>query len=163
MLLQFGYNQWANQRILAQIAKLSEVELKVPAQTTHGSAFELLLHTLDTEWGWRIICQDGIKTPYLWEVETLPDLDSLMHFWQGEYEQVNAYLQGLNDADLDRDIDIGTLHGSQPRSVKVLHLLLHILYHSSNHRSELAIYLTLCGHSPGDMDFLDYSAAQPPR
>jgi uncharacterized damage-inducible protein DinB len=42
------------------------------------------------------------------------------------------------------------------RISKVHHLLTHILYHSASHRSELAAYLTQCGHSPGDLEFLNY-------
>jgi hypothetical protein len=38
----------------------------------------------------------------------------------------------------------------------VLHIFSHILYHSSGHRAELARYLTLWGHSPGNIAFLDY-------
>src|SRR4051812_6543627 len=57
-----------------QAALLNQEELIAPNQTTHDSAFTLLLHMLDSEWGWRIICQEGIKTPFLWEIETIPDL-----------------------------------------------------------------------------------------
>lgn len=49
LLVHFGYNQWANQRLLTQLAKLSEAELKAPNQLNHGSAFDLLRHTLDCE------------------------------------------------------------------------------------------------------------------
>jgi uncharacterized damage-inducible protein DinB len=156
LLVHFGFNQWANQRILIQMAKLSEAELKQPDQVNHGSAFQLLLHTLDSEWGWRIICQDGVATPLLWEVEELPDLDSVVRFWQVEHEQLIAYVQGLSDDGLDREIDLGAIFGQQSQSVKVWHLLTHILYHSNNHRSEFARYLTEREHSPGDIDFLDY-------
>jgi uncharacterized damage-inducible protein DinB len=156
LIVHFGFNQWANQRILTQMAKLNEAELKQPDQVNHGSAFQLLLHTLDSEWGWRIICQDRFATQLLWEVEELPDLDSIVRFWQTEHEQMLAYLQGLSDEDLAQDIDLGAIFGQHSKTVKVWHLLTHILYHSNNHRSEFAHYLTEHGHSPGDIDFLDY-------
>jgi uncharacterized damage-inducible protein DinB len=156
LLTHFGYNYWANQRILTQMAKLSEAELTAPDQVNHGSAFDLLRHTLDTEWGWRIICEDGVMTPYLWEVEQLPDLDSIVRFWQKEREHTLNYLQALSDEELEQAVDFGTIQENQPKTAKRWHLLIHILYHSANHRSELARYLTECGHSPGDVDFLDY-------
>lgn len=155
LILHFAYNQWANQRILTQMAKLDEAELKRPDQVNHGSAYQLLLHTLDTEWGWRIICQEGIATELLWKVEELPDLRSIVRFWQTEHEQVLAYLQGLSDDDLDQVIDFGAIQGGQSKTAIVWQLLFHILYHSNNHRSELARFLTERGHSPGDLDFLN--------
>jgi uncharacterized damage-inducible protein DinB len=154
--LHFGFNQWGNERILALTSKLTEAELHAPQKTDHGSAFQLLLHMLDTEWSWRIICQEGIATKLLWEEENIPDLPTLMRFWQREYEQVNAYLQSLQDADLGRAVDIGTIFGNSPKNETLANLLTHILYHSHKHRGELAIYLTQCGHSPGNIDFLDY-------
>ena len=152
----FAFNDWSMQRILTQLAKVSDEELRKEGQMTHGSAFQMLLHTLDTEWAWRIVAQDGVKTPLLWEVEELPDLDSIKSFWQTEHETMLAYLKGLSDADLDRDVDYGSILSDSPKIAKVAHLLGHILYHTSNHRSELAAYVTQCGHSPGDMDFLDF-------
>lgn len=156
-----AFNNWAMQRILAQAAKLSDEKLRKEGQMTHGSAFQMLLHTLDTEWSWRIVCQDGVQTKMLWEVEELPDLDAISRYWQKEHEQMLAYLQSLSDADLGRDVDYGSILSDSPRTAKVAHLLGHILYHTSNHRSELAVYLTQCGHSPGDMDFLDFINSRP--
>jgi uncharacterized damage-inducible protein DinB len=153
---QFGYNQWANEHILGKMAELSEEQLQAPEQTDRGSPFQLLLHTVDTEWGWRIIAQDGIATPLLWEVETLPDLDSVMRFWHDEHGRMRAYLDGMTDADLVREVDYGTIFDGNSKSATGAELLMHILYHSHRHRAELATYLTKCGHSPGEMEYLNY-------
>lgn len=154
--MHFGYNQWANERILSRMPELNDEQLRASAQTDHGSPFELLLHMVDTEWSWRLICQDGVEIGLLWEVESLPDLDSIARFWHEEHGRMRAYLDGMSDADLVRKVDFGTIFGGKPKSTTVVNLLTHILYHSHRHRAELATILTECGYSPGNMEFLDY-------
>ena len=154
--LHFGYNQWADERILSKMPELSEAQLHSSDQTDHGTPFQLLLHTLDTEWSWRIIGQDGVVTKLLWEVESLPDLDSIVRFWHEEHGRMHSFLDGMNEADLVRKVDYGTLFDSPPKSATVVNLLTHILYHGHRHRAELATYLTQSGHSPGNMEYLDF-------
>ena len=152
----FGFNQWATAHILQHAAKLSDAELMAPDQTTQGSAFQLLLHTADSEWGWRIICEEGKMMPMWWEVEAIPDLATLTTIWHAEQVRVQEYLATLSDAELSRKIDYGVIHGRASKQTTLASLLAHILYHSATHRSELAVYLTQCGHSPGDVEFLNY-------
>ena len=93
--LHFGYNQWADERILSKMPELSEAQLHSADRPIIGTPFQLLLHTLDTEWSWRIICQDGVVTKLLWEVESLPDLASIVRFWHEEHGRMPR-LSGWN-------------------------------------------------------------------
>jgi uncharacterized damage-inducible protein DinB len=47
-----------------------------------------------------------------------------------------------------------TFGGSSPESAPIWQVLAHVVNHGTQHRSELARYLTVCGHSPGDLDLL---------
>ena len=47
--------------------------------------------------------------------------------------------------------------------VAIWQMLLHLLNHGTQHRSEAALLLTQVGRSPGDLDLIDYlEAATPP-
>ena len=45
--------------------------------------------------------------------------------------------------------------GSERTRVAALADLAHVVNHGTQHRSELARYLTVHGHSPGELDLLD--------
>ena len=56
MLTLYEYNYWANKRILAAAARVRQEQWNAPSRH-NGSLHSTLLHTLDTEFGWRMLCQ----------------------------------------------------------------------------------------------------------
>lgn len=149
------YNEWANGRILDTIARLPPQQLAASAALDHGTAWQTLLHLIDVEWSWRLIAQ-GIPAPQmLWEIETFADLAQLKTYWQSEQAALRAYVQSLDAAKLNAPIELGTTQDGTPKQAKRWHILTHLLNHSTQHRTELARYLTDSGHSPGDLDLLD--------
>ena len=147
------YNEWANGRILATIAQVAPEALTAPAALDHGTAWQTLLHLVDVEWSWRLIAQGQAAPPMLWEIETLTDLPQLTTFWQDEQATLRAYVQSLDTTALQTMVEFG--NAEAPQQAKRWHILLHILNHSTQHRTELARYLTERGHSPGELDLLD--------
>ncbi len=149
------YNEWANGRILDTIARLPPQQLTASAALDHDTPWQTLLHLVDVEWSWRLIAQ-GIPAPQLlWEVESFADLAQLKSYWLGEQATLRAYVQSLDAAALSTPLTLGTAPDGSPRSAKRWHILAHLLNHSTQHRTELARYLTDSGHSPGDLDLLD--------
>lgn len=147
------YHEWANARILATIAQLPAEQLTAPAALDHGTAWQTLLHLVDVEWSWRLIAQDQPAPPMLWEIETFADLPHLVTFWQGEQATLRDYVQILDTAALQASVEFGAAEA--PQQAKRWHILFHLLNHSTQHRTELARYLTERGHSPGELDLLD--------
>lgn len=147
------YNEWANGRILATIAQMEPAALATPAALDHGTAWQTLLHLVDVEWSWRLIAQGQPAPPMLWEIETVTALPQLTTFWQGEQATLRAYMESLDRAALQATIEFGAAEA--PQRAQRGQLLLHLLNHSTQHRTELARYLTDRGHSPGDLDLLD--------
>lgn len=151
-----AYNERMNDRIMASLAQLSPEQLRAPANLDHGSAWQTLLHLVDTEWSWRLIAQQLPATQMVWEVEPMPDLAAVQLFWHAEQARLRAFVQQMEEATLNGEVNYGTAQGHTAQFAKMWYILLHILNHSTQHRTELARYLTDCGHSPGELDLLEF-------
>jgi uncharacterized damage-inducible protein DinB len=149
------YNYSANESTLLQLEQLSHEQLYARIKISHGCAFDLIRHMLDTEWSWRMFTQGNPGGKYLWEVEDIPNLPAIQRFWSSELEQVLGYLRSLEEEDLNKEIDYGSAQGGTPHYCKVWQILLHIVNHSTHHRSELNSYLDICGHPINEQE-LDY-------
>jgi uncharacterized damage-inducible protein DinB len=151
MLILYEYNYWANQRILATAANVSQEQWSAPSTFPYGSLHGTLLHTLDTEFGWRMLCQYNQITPDLSAAE-FPTLDLMERRWREEEMSMRAYLAGLHDDDLTGLLRY-TPDSGEKRERVLWHCLLHVVNHGTQHRSEAAALLTEYGSSPGDLDF----------
>jgi uncharacterized damage-inducible protein DinB len=81
LLLTFlEYSHRANEHVLAKVKRLTPAQLHAPAQVSHGNAFDLVRHMLDSEWSWRLFASGGAGQKYLWEVEAVPDIPAKERF-----------------------------------------------------------------------------------
>jgi uncharacterized damage-inducible protein DinB len=151
------YTYWHDQRILAQLRKIAVDALRAPAAISHGSAFNLIRHVLDTSWSWRLFASGGAGQHYLWEAEDVPDLAALEAFWSGEPARMARLLAGRSPADLQRQVDYGTAQGGSPRMAPIWHILLHIADHAAQHRAELLHFLEAAGQPLPEAFFMDFT------
>lgn len=151
LLTLYEYNYWANERILAAAAKISPEQWSAPSKFPFGSLHGTLLHTLDTEFGWRMRCQYNQSTPDLSAAE-FPTLDAIKRRWDEEETAMRAYLAGMRDDELDGMVRYSTDSGEKRERV-LWHCLQHVANHGTQHRSEAAALLSDYGSSPGDLDF----------
>ena len=161
LLLSFlAYNYQADAHILAHLEQLTPQQLHTVGTISHGSAFALIRHMLDTEWSWRLFASGGAGQQYVWEVEDLPDLPALRRFWSTERDRMLTYVDYLSQADLERVVDYGTAQGGQPQHATVGHIFLHVVNHSTHHRSELSRLLEEAGYpiDEQDLDYLSFIA-----
>ncbi len=149
----FDYNYWANHRVLNAAAKVTTEQFVAPAGLSHGSLRGALVHVLSSEVLWRLRCQDGISPPTMLVETGFPTLDSLRELWNEEEQAMRAYLNTLTDADFESRVRYQTTKRVAYDN-RLWKVLLHVVIHGTQFRSEAAVALTRYGQSPGDLDMI---------
>jgi len=147
----YDYNAWANTRILDTAAHVP-AELFATAALGACNLRDTLTHLLVVESLWRLRWQ-GIPPESVEFPEEFPTLETLRARWHEEDRELDAFLAGLGDADLDRPLTYRR-DNDAVETWTLWHLLLQVINHGTQHRAELALLLTALGHSPGNLDFL---------
>lgn len=152
LLALVRFHAWSNDRIMTTAAGLSDEELRRTEVLDHDSAFQTLRHVVDVDWSWRESCiGNDVGETYVWDHGfVLDDLPAIQAFCIEEDERLRSYVESFDDAALTESLAFSP-DFARPRWLVVAH----IVNHGTQHRSELARYLTECGHSPGDLDLLD--------
>lgn len=153
ILTLFDYNDWANGRIAAVAEQVSSEQFLAPANVSHGSLRDTLVHMLNADWIWRLRCQEGVSPESLLPYEDFPDFGALRSRWEKESAALRSYVKSLTDEDLLQTIHYSSTAG-RPYSDTLGHILVHLINHGTQHRSEAAVLLTDYGRSPGDLDFI---------
>jgi uncharacterized damage-inducible protein DinB len=152
LLVLVRYHAWANRRIVATAAALTDDEFHGAAPLDHGTAFDTFRHLLDAGWSWReYLTGRDVGETYVWDHGIqLDDLPAITAFCAEEDERLERYVASLDAAALHEEVPIGP-DDRAPRWV----ILAHVVNHGTQHRSELARYLTDRDHSPDQLDLID--------
>jgi uncharacterized damage-inducible protein DinB len=151
---QIDYLYWLRDRILAQAARLEPNAWTATDTVTSRDLRATLVHELDVELSWRERLRGGL--PEDWRdvalaPEDYPTLEALADRWRADEVEMRAWLAALGEDDLAAPVTVNGMWGF-PMWVH----LLHVLDHGIQSFSEAAVLLSAAGHSPGDLDFLDF-------
>ncbi len=160
--LLYDYNDWADARILAACARVSPEQYAAPApfEIGRGGLRATMVHMLDNIWQQRITFQGYYKEPLADEAaydatelheDAIPTFAALRERWMTEQREMRAYIDTLTDETLNSTIRY-VIPGAVREHV-VWEILVDIIIHATQHRSEAAALLTGYGQSPGDYDF----------
>lgn len=148
--LLYDYNYWANERILGRAEEVTAEQIGAPAPFPSGSLIRTLLHILGAEWIWLERWQGDSPTAVP-DASSFPTIDAIRQRWRLEEDRMRAFIAGLSDEDLDRIVAYRTTRGVEDAR-PLWQLMLHVVNHGTQHRSEAAAMLTGYGRSPGDID-----------
>lgn len=160
----YEYNEWANNRILGAASGLGDEELMRPRAVSHGSLGMDLLHGLGAQVGWLSTFQGGAPRIPLPAPEGASFLDNLIDWYRRSHGALREFIDSLSEEDLGRS-RIDNPQGSNPRvkpnrSLLLWDMMLHVVNHGTQHRSEAAMALTEVGRSPGDLDYIYFEYAR---
>src|SRR3989441_13086136 len=111
----FDYTEWANSLAMDAAAKLSDENLRCDVGISHKSILGTLLHMAGAEWiwleRWHGHSPTGKDAWAQWTVEHCGNVQQLRAQWQQVADKRRAYLAGLGDADLPREVSFKRING----------------------------------------------------
>lgn len=149
------YNYWANHRLLDAAAGLTPEQFLAPGRLSFGSVRGTLVHVLMAEHTWRRRVQEGVSERSQLQEREFADLRSLRQRWDDEEAAMRRFVRGLTTERLAQAVEYTTTAGVTYRT-PLWQVLLHVVNHGTQFRGEAGVLLTELGHSPGDLDFIQY-------
>jgi uncharacterized damage-inducible protein DinB len=144
----FAYDRWATRRVLAVLEGLDAAVWTRTNVVDERGLGGILVHHLGASQRWRIGLESrGEKEGPSPEDEPLPTIAELRERWEAEWVAVDAWLPTLTDAFVALSFE----------GVPVWQMLVHVVNHGTQHRSEAAALLTAEGKSPGELDLINYA------
>lgn len=156
----YTYTEWANKLVMDSAeTQVSPEQLLRNVQISHKSIFETLLHMAGAEWIWLERWYGnspmGADAWSEWTIERCDSFPQLRTKWQAIVEKRQAYLAGLSDADLPRDLGFKRLNGEQ-YSLPLVQQMLHVVNHATLHRGQVVGMIRQLGITPPATDLLFY-------
>jgi uncharacterized damage-inducible protein DinB len=143
----FAYNRWATRRVLAALEGIDDAAWGTAGVVGERGLGSILVHMLGAHMRWRIDItaeeNDEDDAPERWP---LPDPATLVAWWEAEFVAMDRFLATLTDGALAQVHD----------GIAAWQMLVHLLNHGTQHRSEAALLLTQAGRSPGELDLIVY-------
>jgi len=151
--LQFDYNVWADQRLLAAAGELSRDELNRDFGTADKSVLGTLVHVFGAERLWLGRFQREANPLYLAPADY--HFSVLQNDWPSLHHRWRSWLDGLSDDFVAADFDYHDLKGHAWRQ-PLWQLVLHAVNHGTHHRGQVAGFLRTLGHVPPPLDITVY-------
>jgi uncharacterized damage-inducible protein DinB len=142
----FGFDRWATAKVLDAAVGIDEATWSAQNAIDERGLGGILVHHLGSTQRWRHGLAGSSEQPRP-ERGPLPSLDALRATWELEWQAYEAWLASVDQSWLDETDD----------GIPRWQSLAHVVNHGTQHRSEAAALLTSAGHSPGDLDMIDYA------
>ena len=149
----YDYNEWADDHILETASELDEKELARDLGASHGSVGGTLTHLLLGQVFWLGVWGASREGPVAMpRQEPGQVMQPLREGYEQYHKGVRAFVEALTGERIE-ELILDPVHS--PRlSLPMWQMMVHIIYHGINHRSEVAALLTTLGRPVRDLDYI---------
>lgn len=148
----FGYNQYTNEYLLEETAKLDPEEFSKNRETSWGSIEANLAHINEAQVIWVSRWEIGRVPKKLHEVEDVRGHAALSEAFAQSHTELTAFANRLSEDQVDSLLEYESNDGST-RRLPLWLLMVHLMNHGTHHRSEVCMALTAMGRSVKDLDY----------
>jgi len=150
----YGYNAWANRRVLEACSALTSGQLTQEVGGSFGSLRNTLAHIIDVEWLYleRWLGRAPASLP---KAESYADLGSLRERCETVTRDFEKSIRGLSDAELNRIFEFKNTKGTSYRH-PLWEMLVHLVNHSTYHRGQVTVLLRAIGAKPLATDMIAF-------
>jgi uncharacterized damage-inducible protein DinB len=145
---------WLRDRVLTTSEGLPPERFLITDTINGRDLRATLVHELDVEWSWRERLQGATHAPGS-PTELVPGdyptVADVAARWRQDEIEMRAWLASLSDAELAADCDVEGKPG-----YPLWTFVTHVVVHGVEQFTDAATLLTRAGHSPGNLEFLDY-------
>lgn len=153
----YGYNEWANDKILEAAAKVNSEDLSRKSELSPKGITATLAHAVGTQIFWLGEWREPGSFSQSW-FQGLDSFEGAREAFAKSHRALAEYLEGLSDSDLERFITPPEWWGNTPGvRFPLWHIMLQVIEHSQQHRSEVAQAISAAGSSPGELDYIDFA------
>ncbi|MCB9949095.1 MAG: damage-inducible protein DinB [Rhodospirillaceae bacterium] len=148
-----AYNRWANQRLYAIVARVTELDYRRDLGAFFGSLHGTLNHILVGDRAWmRRLTGEGPTPSSLSEI-LYDDFSELRAARDAEDLRIIAYIDSLDEAAFARTLAYASMNGERHEQ-PVAQVLAHVFNHQTHHRGQAHGLITQLGHAAPALDLL---------
>jgi len=151
----YDYNYYAHDLVWGCVLKLSEEQYRQPQTYSVGSIHQQVVHMMSAEYIW-FSRLNGTSPSRMFDSSDFSTRDDVKARWDEVEQLVRSYIGQLTDDMLGGTFSYKHTSG-QPFTTPILHTLLHVVNHATDHRAQTLAMIHQMGGETIEQDLIFYS------
>lgn len=151
----YDYNDWAWQQVFPSLAQLDDPAYKADRGFFWGSLHGLMVHSMSAEYIWyqRIM---GNSPAAMLDPADYADFTVVQAQWTEIDGKLRQFVATLADQDLAQQVEYTDTRG-QPYATQLGDILLHVVNHATEHRSQMTPVLFALNVPTPPLDYIFFT------